>query len=67
MEMIHSKTGMDPLFHDVAEARFSLAHEEGRSKAVPLVEAIQKNIKEGMSIHFFYLEDFGIETRPKMT
>ena len=53
--MIHSQTGMGPLFQDIAEARFSLAHEEGRSKAVPLVEAIRENIEEGMSIHFLGL------------
>jgi hypothetical protein len=44
MQMISSKTRMDPFFQDIIETRFPLAHEEGKSKVVPLAEAIRRNV-----------------------
>jgi len=38
-------------YQNIIETRFSLAHEEGKSKVVPLGEAIRQNIEERMSIH----------------
>jgi acyl CoA:acetate/3-ketoacid CoA transferase alpha subunit/acyl CoA:acetate/3-ketoacid CoA transferase beta subunit len=49
--MISSETGIYQFYHDIIDARFSLAPEEGKSKLVPLGDAIQQNIEEGMSIH----------------
>ncbi len=52
MQMISAKTGMDSFFQDIFKTRFPLAHEEGKSKVVPLAESIRRNVKDGMSIHF---------------
>jgi acyl CoA:acetate/3-ketoacid CoA transferase alpha subunit/acyl CoA:acetate/3-ketoacid CoA transferase beta subunit len=48
--MISPEAGSS-FFQDIIEARFSLPQEEGKSKLMPLGEAIRQNIKEGMSIH----------------
>jgi acyl CoA:acetate/3-ketoacid CoA transferase alpha subunit/acyl CoA:acetate/3-ketoacid CoA transferase beta subunit len=53
--MISSETGIYQFFQDIIEARFSLPTEEGKSKLVPLGEAIRQNIEEGMSIHILGL------------
>ena len=55
MPMISAKIGMDPFFQDTIKTRFPLAHEEGKSKVVPLAEAIRRNVEDGMSIHFLGL------------
>ena len=53
--MIPSKEGMAQFVQDIMESRFALPYEEGRSKVIPLAEAIQQNIEEGMSIHLLGL------------
>jgi len=53
--MTPSKTGMDPFFKDIVETRFSLPREEGKSKVIPLAEAIRQNVEEGMTIHILGL------------
>jgi acyl CoA:acetate/3-ketoacid CoA transferase alpha subunit/acyl CoA:acetate/3-ketoacid CoA transferase beta subunit len=53
--MIPSKEGMAQFVEDIMESRFALPYEEGRSKVIPLDEAIQQNVQEGMSIHLLGL------------
>jgi len=53
--MIPSKTEMDQFFQDIMETRFQLSHEEGKSKVIPLAEAIRQNVEERMSIHLLGL------------
>jgi len=53
--MISSKEGMAQSVQDIMESRFALPYEEGRSKVIPLAEAIQQNVEEGMSIHLLGL------------
>jgi len=53
--MTSSKEGMAQFVQDIMESRFALPYEEGRSKVIPLAEAIQQNVEEGMSIHLLGL------------
>lgn len=53
--MIPSKEGMAQFVQDIMESRFALPYEEGRSKVIPLAEAIRQNVEEGMSIHILGL------------
>jgi len=53
--MISSNTETYASFNDITETRFSMPQDEGRSKVIPLAEAIRQNITEGMSIHILGL------------
>ena len=53
--MISSEEGMAQFVQNIMKSRFALPYEEGRSKVIPLAEAIRQNVEEGMSIHILGL------------
>lgn len=55
MEFGSKDIDKNALYRDVLENRFLLSAENGESKILPLAEAVRRNVKKGMRIHFLGL------------